>query len=83
MSFLLGLFGKSAIVGAGEATVVTETGIAAKSTSIFGSIFKGVGSSSIFSSILSAGSTIVSSKYEMYAAIAGGLFLVISNVRKK
>ena len=79
MSFLLGLFGKSAIVGAGEATVITETGIAAKSTSIF----KGIGSSSIFSSILSAGSTIVSSKYEMYAAIAGGLFLVISNVRKK
>ena len=80
MSFLIGLFGKTA---ATEATVVGEKAIVSKSSGIFGSLFSGSSVSGIFSSLISASSTVMSKEYELYGAIAGGLFLVISNARKK
>ena len=79
MSFLLGL-GETA--AAGEATVATKVATSS-STGLFGSLFSGTTTTGIFSSLLNAGSTVLSSEYELYAAIAGGVFLVISNARKK
>ena len=81
MSFLIGLLGKSTV--AGETAIATKTVTASSSSGLFGSLFSGTTTTGILSTLLNAGSTVMKSEYELYASIAGGVFLVISNARKK
>jgi len=81
MSFLIGLLGKSTV--AGETAIATKTVASSSSSGLFGSLFSGSTTTGILSSLIGAGSTVMKSEYELYAAIAGGVLLIISNARKK
>ena len=52
-------------------------------SSLAGMFSKVGGAGGIFSTILSTGSTVMKSEYEMYASIAGGVLLLITMLNKK